>query len=440
MVSEYERLRKEKIARNLQMMEEMGLKSSATAFKRRVAEAKTAPVKRAKTAPVPAGPRRTSARLQGKEAATFSDVKLSPTKSLRTHSDTDASDVTSLPTEALGGLVGDDDEAVVVPPLEDAKYTLDNLDVEKVTPSRIYAIACHPSTSTGKVLSAIADVDGNLTLWSVPVDRASQTENTIVSWRPHKQAISSVHFEAKSLLASCFDGSISQYDLESKKFTSVYTSDSAVLYVDPTEPNALLGCDETGHVFIVDRRAARQTASWELHEKKINTVHRQPGSPNTFATASLDRTVCIWDARKPATAIATLPHHRSINCAYFSPNGEALVTVGQDDFVHVYEMPATDRPTTRFAHNNQTGRWLTKFHAHWDPKCIDRPRYVLASTAQPRCVEIFGVDSKRPLQRLAHDELFRSIHSMNTFHPTIDVIVGGNSSGRAVVWRGTSAE
>ncbi|EQC28232.1 hypothetical protein SDRG_14056 [Saprolegnia diclina VS20] len=443
-MSAYEEARRAKIARNMQMMEEMGLKASATALKQRVNAAKPKPIKRKKTVDDDvAAPRRSSRRLQGKEAVLPDDLQAPLPRELRAHlSEELVANEASFPTDAdsaaLGQLFGRDGaerKPVVEAPQEDAKYTLHEFDVEKVTPSRIYAIACHPSLAKDHILSAIADVDGNVALWSVPLDRDSSDDNTIVTWRPHKQAISSIHFEADTLLTSAFDGSIQQYDLVTQARTDVFHTDVALTYVDISEPNALLTCDEAGHVFSIDRRARGKPTSWTLHEKKINTVHRQPGSTHSFATASLDRTVCLWDARQPSTPLVTLPHHRSINCAYFSPNGEWLVTVGQDDYVHLYSMPATsDKPTTRFVHNNQTGRWLTKFHAHWDPKCSATPRYVLGSNQQPRCIEIFGARTKQPLQRL-DDDLCRSVFSMNTFHPSIDVIVSGNSSGRAMVWR-----
>lgn len=63
--------------------------------------------------------------------------------------------------------------------------------------------------------------------------------------------------------------------------------------------------------------------------------------------ASLDRSVKLWDARNlgPGTgenhvggmlSIAEMPHFRSVNSAHFSPNGEWLVTVGQDDKLRLY--------------------------------------------------------------------------------------------------------
>ncbi|CAN0332004.1 unnamed protein product [Laminaria digitata] len=51
--------------------------------------------------------------------------------------------------------------------------------------------------------------------------------------------------------------------------------------------------------------------------------------------------------------LAEMPHFRSVNSAHFSPGGEWVATV-----LATHALP----------HNNQTGRWLTKFQASWDPK------------------------------------------------------------------------
>lgn len=64
--------------------------------------------------------------------------------------------------------------------------------------------------------------------------------------------------------------------------------------------------------------------------------------------ASLDRTVKLWDARNLGAGtgasgvggmkpLAEMPHFRSVNSAHFSPGGEWLATVGQDDKILLYQ-------------------------------------------------------------------------------------------------------
>lgn len=64
--------------------------------------------------------------------------------------------------------------------------------------------------------------------------------------------------------------------------------------------------------------------------------------------ASLDRTVKLWDARHLGAGtgasgvggmkpVAEMPHFRSVNSAHFSPGGEWVATVGQDDKIRLYQ-------------------------------------------------------------------------------------------------------
>ena len=164
--------------------------------------------------------------------------------------------------------------------------------------------------------------------------------------------------------------------------------------------------------------------------------------------------MCLWDARKlsptTSTPLVTLPHYRSVNCAYFSPrDGSWLVTVGQDSYIDMFdtsslaERKTLDRSaitlpsSIRVRHNNLTGRWLTKLHAAWDPK---RPNhFVIGCMEQPRRIQIFRAGRRRPVRELQSDN-FASVHSINAFHPHLELIAGGNSSGRLALWRGKKTD
>lgn len=64
-----------------------------------------------------------------------------------------------------------------------------------------------------------------------------------------------------------------------------------------------------------------------LHEKKINTVHLEPGAENLLVTGIGNGTVALWDARKlakGASPVASGGHSFSCQAAYFAPDGESL--------------------------------------------------------------------------------------------------------------------
>ena len=97
-------------------------------------------------------------------------------------------------------------------------------------------------------------------------------------------------------------------------------------------------------------------------------------------------------------------------------------------------------PCAQCAHDNQTGRWLTTFRGAWHR---DSAAFAVGSMAQPRQLEVYAADphsSKRGVARvmsLQDPEHFRSVHSRLAFHPSLDYLVGVNSSGRAgLFWDG----
>ncbi len=53
---------------------------------------------------------------------------------------------------------------------------------------------------------------------------------------------------------------------------------------------------------------------------------------------------------------------------------------------------------------------------------------------QPRGVDILDALTGRRLARL-EDPAFASVTSLNCFHPSRNMLAGGNSSGKVLLWR-----
>ncbi|KAJ0409434.1 hypothetical protein P43SY_002324 [Pythium insidiosum] len=467
-MAEYERKRLENIQRNLEFMRSLGV-STAKIAARTAAGAKpttTAAARgvSAKRKPKePLGPVRKSRRLEGKgaeelmlrddkTALSVEEYREREPSRFDAHMDASAVNVEGDAGRRLLASLAQEDEQEREPAVDSSgvelvEYSLAERDIVNVTQERVYTMTFHPRRD--RVVVASGDKRGNLSLWSA--DAPADDNDVVVMYRPHTLPVTALHFhreQTAKLLSASFDGTVREFDLTAAKFTELFAveSDTGITSMSPVAPDVyLLSCDD-GVVCQLDRRAAgkQKAVSFELHEKKINTVHAHPNAEHCFATASLDRTVSLWDIRKLSRSknapLVTMPHTRSVNCAYFSPTGEHLVTVCQDDYNRVFEtanlakLPTT--PTQRIPHNNQTGRWLTKLHAAWDPK---RPsQYVVGCMQQPRRVQIFDATRKAPIQELTSD-WFASVHSINVFHPSLNVIAGGNSSGRACLWRPKSA-
>lgn len=75
----------------------------------------------------------------------------------------------------------------------------------------------------------------------------------------------------------------------------------------------------------------------------------------------------------------------------------------------------------------QTGRWLTKLSAVWDPKQEDC--FVVGSMMKPRRMQVFHENGR--LQHTFTDpENLTTVQSVTAFHPTRNALLAGNASGR----------
>ncbi|CAM9311188.1 unnamed protein product [Sphacelaria rigidula] len=375
----------------------------------------------------------------------------------------------------LGGMVGrygvdEDDTDVELTKPDEALTRLRSLSVAesgvcKVVTERGFSISWHPSNS--KLLVAVGDKCGNVGVWDI--DKGS---DGVLEFKPHVGAVPRLEFDpldGHKLLSTSYDGSVRRMDVEKGNFEQATLPPCAQVHANKesddviityshllAEERLLLLSDGDGDITAVDLRTNQEVWKREAHEKKANTVHAHPIDRHIFATASLDRSVKLWDARnlgagkgannvKGMVPLADMPHFRSVNSAHFSPTGEWLATVGQDDKIKLYKDlaqttggKAAVAPVYSLAHNNQTGRWLTKFQASWDPK--SEGLFAVGSMQKaPHGVHLYSVPSEKGGKRpsavsLVGGDIMTSIQSLAVFHPKRDVVAGVNASGRVHVF------
>ncbi|XP_034638721.1 WD repeat-containing protein 76 isoform X1 [Trachemys scripta elegans] len=314
--------------------------------------------------------------------------------------------------------------------------------VTKVVKNRIYSVAIHPSES--RTLVAAGDKSGQIGLW----DLNSKSEDGVYVFIPHSQPVSCMYFSPFNpvhLLSLSHDGTVRCGDVTRAVFEEVYRSEensfSSFDFLADNASTLVVG-QWDGDVAIVDRRTPGTSSELtaNINSKTTRTVHVHPVNRQYFIAAGAVN-VCIFDARylkpngnKPISFLSG--HTKSVASAYFSPiTGNRVVTTCADDTLRVYDTSSLSSMIpvlTAVRHNNNTGRWLTRFRAIWDPKQEDC--FVVGSMARPRQIEIFQ-DTGEQLHSFYNVDYLGSVCSINAVHPTKNILVGGNSSGRLHVFK-----
>jgi len=457
----YEQMRLENIRRNQEMLAKLNLQAHAASLK---PKGKKKIVRRSsKKASIKREPSRRSLRVQGLTADgeklpdNFRALPKGAYKPERVHEEA-SMEISASNKDFLKQLTenktkdGEETAEVGVSTLKYAErlamLQVDEQSVEKLTPKRVYSAALHPSTDT--IMGAVGDKIGNLALWKVG---SSKKEAGVVSFHPHANVVSGLMFGATNpnKLYSCsYDGRIRMLDLQKQAFDEIYQTNEDRFYVMDfikNSENFYISSSE-GFVRKIDPRAKKVVEEFALHDNKIFTVSVNQENPYELCTASLDRTMRLWDARKIGKGkpkpIHEMVHGLSVTGASYSPDGKYIVSCCNDHYLRVWNTAkltakSSDEdgpvPDSRVRHNNKTGRWLTKFRCYWDPK--QQGAFTIGSMERPRCIEVFGVNedaSSTSLIMRLRDDNVASVQSINVPHPKLDVILSANSSGRGVMW------
>ena len=192
----------------------------------------------------------------------------------------------------------------------------------KITPERIYAMGFHPTVD--KPLAFAGDKLGNLGVFDGSQEEprvkeedddelhdGESTEPAITTFKLHTRTISCIHFtpsQPQSLYTSSYDSSARRLDLERGVSTEVYGPESndiddpiSGISIPAVEPHMLYFTTLNGSFGMHDTRMAASTSPtqlMQLSDKKIGGFSLHPNQPHFLATASLDRTMKLWDLRK----------------------------------------------------------------------------------------------------------------------------------------------
>jgi hypothetical protein len=276
----------------------------------------------------------------------------------------------------------------------------------KITPERIYSMGFHPTTEKPLVFAGdklgnlgICDASQKVAEVKVEDDEDADSEGpTITTLKPHTRTIHTFQFhpyDSNALFSASYDSTVRKLDLAKGVAIEVYAPADANedaplsgLEIARDEANILYFSTLNGMFGTYDMRAPKSTAqTYQLSDKKIGGFSLHPLHSYLVATASLDRTLKIWDLRKisgkgDARSPALVGEHTSrlsVSHAAWNSAGQ-VATASYDDTIKIHDFgncadwkigteldEAAMEPSVVVPHNNQTGRWVTMFVAPSTP-------------------------------------------------------------------------
>ncbi|KAK9476268.1 WD40-repeat-containing domain protein [Lipomyces japonicus] len=345
----------------------------------------------------------------------------------------------------------------------------------KITPERIYTIGFHPTTSKQLILAG--DKVGNLGVFDGSQtnhaghddnddnDTASASDDPepqVFIFKVHSRTLSDITF-APSVLGKVFtasyDGSIRSVDFSTGVSSEVFYSEidanepDAISQIQFTDANSLYFATLNGEVGHIDLRSdPKKISRYRLHEKKIGGFSLRPDAPHLCVTASLDRTMKLWDFRMinrlhdgqlQPKMLSQYDSRLSISAANWNSVGD-VVCNGYDDTINVFNLRDSAfwaknyaahewlTPTSTIRHNCQTGRWVTILRSQWQANPLDQiQKFVIGN--MKRYMDVYTSDGIQ-LARLGDHELISAVPAAAKFHPTKNWIVGGTASGKVCLY------
>jgi len=347
----------------------------------------------------------------------------------------------------------------------------------KITPERIYSLGLHPTKDkalvfAGDKLGSLGLFDGSQTspdeikqeADDADEDGDEDFEPAITTFKIHTRTISAFQFaphDQNALFSASYDSSIRKLDLAEGKAIEVYAPEDkdadepiSGVEVSRLDPNMLHFATLNGQFGIKDMRTpAHQCVElFQLSEKKIGGFSLHPAQPHLVATASLDRTMKLFDLRKlSGKGASRMPsligeHGSSLSVSHAAFNAAGQVaTASYDDTVKIYDFSSlTDtkpgkqlteaemEPSAVIPHNNQTGRWVTILRAQWQMQPQDGiQRFVIGN--MNRFVDVFTSKGQQLAQ--LGGEGITAVPAVAKFHDSMDWIAAGTASGKLCLWQ-----
>ncbi|XP_046390032.1 DNA damage-binding protein 2-like [Ischnura elegans] len=233
---------------------------------------------------------------------------------------------------------------------------------------KVSCLRWHPQYSN---VLAVGSKSGDLFLWNIGDEDnkfipGSGPDGTIKAMKfdelnPTRVYTASVN---GTVCVQDFSGRDSQVYLrmDSSRYQDYYSA----LDVCTSNRTVVVG-DTKGYVTMMTLEGQEIWTS-RLHNKKVAHTEFSPRENWLLTTASLDRTVRMWDIRNMKNSyLELLPHEKAVNSAYFSyTDGCRLLTTDQHSQLRVYRGPLWTLENV-IIHPHRQFQHLTSIKAQWHP-------------------------------------------------------------------------
>ncbi len=133
--------------------------------------------------------------------------------------------------------------------------------------------------------------------------------------------------------------------------------------VHPSQPYVLTTSDDMTIKLWDWDKSWSCVQTYEGHSHYVMMARINPKDTNTFATASLDRSVKVWSLGAPSHNFSLEGHERGVNCLDYYPGGDKpYIVTGADDFtLRVWDYQTRSCVSVLEGHSNNVCAVL--FHA-----------------------------------------------------------------------------
>ncbi|MEC7802776.1 MAG: TIR domain-containing protein [Verrucomicrobiota bacterium] len=216
--------------------------------------------------------------------------------------------------------------------LWDAKKNLKVLSFSEGHSAQINFTSFSPC---GERFISVSD-DMTSCLWNI------KDRKIIYTLRGHQKKVNFATFspDGKMIATTSADKSVIIWDAESsKQITTLQHDDSVILASFDPKGEKLVTCDEN-----------QKTIVWDLDKLKIisvgpnalNSLTFSPDGKNVLSTSRYSKIAKTWNPNSGRVKFALKGHLSSVNSAYYSSDGQRIITTSNDDTIRIWDAKKGD--------------------------------------------------------------------------------------------------